>query len=77
MGRTDGTNGEMRNVYKIMVRKSQWKRPLARTGYTKFRYNVPGMILLQAYLYTYNLLMGVTFNDAATVGNFFETSVVE
>jgi hypothetical protein len=25
-------------------------------------YEVPGIILLQAYLYTYSLLRGVTFN---------------
>jgi hypothetical protein len=28
---------------------------------TKCGYEVPGMILLQTYLYTYNLLRGVTF----------------
>jgi hypothetical protein len=51
---------------------------------------VPSMILLQAYLYTYSLLRGVTFkvlplleylctypNDAAIVGNIFGTPVVK
>jgi len=39
------------------------------------------MILWQAYLFTYSLLRGVTFevmlNDAATVGNTFGSPVVE
>jgi hypothetical protein len=49
---------------------------------TRCGYEVPGMILLQGYLYTYNLLRGVTFevlplnsyilNDAATVANILE-----
>jgi len=53
-------------------------------------YEVPGMILLQAFLYTYSLLRGFTFEELplssyalsplmlpATVGNIFGTPVVE
>jgi hypothetical protein len=50
---------------------------------------VPGIILLQAYMYTYRLLRGITFEvlplnsyalkpkDTAAVRNIYETPVVE
>jgi hypothetical protein len=37
------------------------KKPLQEMCYMKCGYEVPGMILLQAYLYTYSLPRGVTF----------------
>jgi hypothetical protein len=30
MGMACGMHGEMRNTYKVLVQKSEWKRPLAR-----------------------------------------------
>jgi hypothetical protein len=30
LGGSRSTNGEMRNVYKILVKKSEWKRSLGR-----------------------------------------------
>jgi hypothetical protein len=57
-----------------------------KTRYTRYGYEVPGMILFNTYLYTYSLLRGATFEvlplsssskDAATVGNIFRTPVGE